>query len=100
MLYSGKQIVGRIKGHIEKRGGGYPAWVVGVSKEPRAHMFSGHGVRKVGDSWILMHAKSCAVARDVQLYLIKKLSLNDATAKEDPLADFVYAYRKSANTKP
>ena len=100
MLYSEKQIVGRIKGHIAKRGGGYPAWVVGVSKEPRSHLFRKHGVRKVGDRWILMHAKSCAVAREAQLYLVEKLRLSDAATKGDPLADFVYAYRKSANTKP
>ena len=100
MLYSGKSIVGRIKGHIKKRGGAYSAWVVGISKEPRGRLFNKHGVRKVGDVWILMHAQTHEVARNVRLYLARKFSLIRGSDSKDPTADFVYAYRKSANTKP
>ena len=100
MLYSGKQIVGRIRGHIKRRGGAYPAWVVGISKEPRSHLFAKHGVRRVGDFWILMHAETHEVARKVRLYLVKRLHLSGADGRDDPKADFVYAYKKSAHTKP
>lgn len=100
MLYSEKEIVGRIKGHIKKRGGGFPTWVVGTSKEPRAHMFKKHGVRKVGDCWILMHAENTSVARTARQYLLTKLDLSAAGGPDDPHADFVYAYRKSVHTKP
>ena len=100
MLYTGKQIVGRIKGHISKRGGTFPTWFVGVSKEPRIHLFRKHGVQKVGDAWILIHARSTLVARKVQSYLVRKLRLGEVPGPADPLADFVYAYKKSANTKP
>ena len=100
MLYSQKVIVGRIRSHIKKRGGAYSAWVVGMSKEPRASLFTKHGVRKVGDFWILMHAKTHDVARNAWLYLSKTLCLSKGPGLKDPEADFVYAYRKSANTKP
>jgi hypothetical protein len=100
MLYSGKTIVGRIRGHIKKRGGAYSAWVVGISKEPRGSLFTKHGVRKVGDFWILMHAETHKIARSVRLFLTSKLSLTRGSGPEDPAADFVYAYKKSANTKP
>ena len=73
---------------------------VGMSKEPRSCLFKKHGVRKVGDFWILMHAKTHDVARDAWLYLSKTLSLSKGPGLKDPEADFVYAYRKSANTKP
>lgn len=100
MLYSGKTIVGRIKSHMKKRGGPNSAWVVGISKKPHASLFAKHGVRKAGDCWILLHAETHAVARKVRLYLTSKLSLSEGPGLEDPEADFVYAYRKSANTKP
>jgi hypothetical protein len=100
MLYSGKQIVKRIRGHIRKRGGTYTTWVVGVDKEPRARLFTKHGVRKVGDFWILMHAESGAVARKVCSYLVKRVGLSGESPREDPTADFVYAYMKSGNTTP
>ena len=100
MLYSGKKIVGRIRSHIKKRGGAYSAWVVGISKEPRGSLFTKHGVRRVGDFWILIHAETHAVARKVRCYLTSKLSLIRGSGVQDPEADFVYAYRKSANTKP
>jgi len=100
MLYSGKTIVGRITRHMKKRGGAYSAWVVGISKEPRARLFNMHGVRKVGDAWILMHAETHEAARRVRHYLKRKLSMSAGSGQKDPKADFVYAYRKSANTKP
>jgi hypothetical protein len=100
MLYSRNSIIGRIKSHIKRRGGAYSAWVVGMSKEPRGCLFAKHGVRKVGDFWILMHAETHEVARNAWLYLSKKLCLNKAPGLRDLEADFVYAYRKSANTKP
>ena len=100
MLYSGKTIVGRIKGHIKRRGGANSSWVAGISKKPRVRLFNTHGVRKVGDFWILMHAETHDVARAVRLHLTRKLSLISGSGVEDPKADFVYAYRKSANTKP
>ena len=100
MLYSQKVIIGRILRHIKRRGGACSTWVVGMSKEPRSSLFTSHGVRKQGDFWILMHAKTHDVARSAWLQLSKKLSSSKGPGLKDPDADFVYAYRKSANTKP
>jgi hypothetical protein len=100
VLYSGKQIVGRIKTHVTRRGGPYPTWFVGISKKPSVHLFQKHRVRKVGDAWILMHAESHAVARKAALFLVKKLRMAEAMRSEDPQADFVYAYKKSRHTRP
>jgi len=100
MLYSAKTIVGHIRGHIKKRGGANSAWVAGISQKPRTRLFTKHGVRKVGDFWILMHAETHDVARKVRLYLTRKLNLIKGSGVGNPNADFVYAYRKSANTNP
>jgi hypothetical protein len=100
MLYSGKQIVSRIKSHIRKRGGKYPAWIVGVSKDAREQLFEAHGVRRKGDKWILLHAESSLIARKVRHYLVNKLGIAGAEGLAGKTADFVYAYRKSPNTRP
>jgi hypothetical protein len=99
VLYSGKQIVSKIKGHIRKRGGAYPAWVVGVSRNARKELFNQHGVRKDKDRWIFMHAQSPSVARRVKAYLMDKLGILGRTSVEDKTADFVYAYKKVAHTR-
>jgi len=100
MLYTGKQIVARVKSHIRRRGGKYNAWFVGVSPDARARLFTKHSVRKKGDCWILVHAESAQVAQKVKRYLVKKLGLAGASEVADMAADFVYAYKKSANTQP
>ena len=100
MLYSGKQIVSRIKGHIRKRGGAYRAWIVGISADARDQLFKQHGVLQKGDRWILVHAESSSVAKKVKSYLINKLGIAAGKAAEEKAADFVYAYKKSANTRP
>jgi hypothetical protein len=100
MLYSGKQIVRRIKEHIKKKGEAYTEWVVGVDKKPRARLFTNHGVQKAGDSWILMHAESSAVARKVHAYLVKRIGLIGEAPPKDLAADFVYAYMKKDHTTP
>lgn len=100
MLYSGKQIVTRIRKHVERRGGAHKDWVVGVDREPRVTLFTKHGVRKVGDCWILIHAESAAVARKVRSYLVKKLGMSDELPMEDSAGDFVYAYVKAEHTQP
>ena len=99
MLYTGKEIVVRIRSHMKKRGGANTNWFVGVSKDARARLFVQHHVRKKGDSWILVHAKSSQVARKVKSYLVKKLGISGGADAESD-ADFVYAYRKRSHTKP
>jgi hypothetical protein len=99
MLYSAKQITSRIKAHVKKRGGTYGAWSVGISKEPRAKLFTQHGVRKAVDFWILMHAESAKVAQEVKAYFVDKLGMVEGKGKTDAADDFVYAFRKRANAK-
>jgi hypothetical protein len=102
MLYTGKQIVKKIKSHIKNRGGTYASWVVGVSSDARSRLFKKHGVEKKVDRWILIHAESARVARHVKSYLIDKLGImgNKTAPEDEAAADFVYAYKKSERTQP
>lgn len=100
MAHSGQQIVGRIKERIRQAGGVYQKWVVGTSKQPRESLFTEHKVRNKGDLWIFMKAESAAVARKVRAFLTKRRGMVGTAAAADPAAEFVYAYKKAAHTKP
>lgn len=101
MLFSGKQIVSKVRGHIKKRGGAPPAWVVGISADARKALFARHGVNRKTDRWILLHAESASIARKVKEYLMRKIGVaGGAQAEDDTAADFVYAYKRSLRTRP
>lgn len=100
MMYSGKQIVSRIKTHFKKRGGAYQTWFVGICKNARSRLFTSHGVHKSGDCWIYAHAESPVVARKVKSYFVKRLGTAGEKDPKSQEKDFVYAYRKNAHTKP
>ncbi len=101
MLFTGKQIVARIRGHMRKRGGAPRAWVVGVSADARKALFARHGVNRKTDRWILLHAESASIAHKVKDYLMRKLGVaGGKQAEDDVAADFVYSYKRSLKTRP
>ena len=100
MVFSGKQVVSRIRGHIKKRGGANNTWFVGLGKDARACLFETHRVRQKGDCWVLVHAESSSVARRVKSHLMKKHGVSGGQDLKGQRGDFVYAYKKSAHTKP
>lgn len=98
---SKEQIIEDIRAHMQKRGGAYGDWFVGIGVRGREQLFQDHGVREKGDRWILRRADSPRVAHDVLDYFVNILATD--TAEEDPAggaARVVYAYRKSEHTRP
>jgi len=100
MVKSKEQIIGDIRTHMQKRGGAYGDWFVGISAQVRASLFEQHHVRKDGDHWILRHAESSRVAHDVLDYFVNILATDCGDGTGDSSASGVYAYRKSGHTRP
>jgi len=100
MAKSEEEIKSDIKAQIEGGGSGYRAWYVGISKDARDRLFSGHGVREQGDWWIYRQAQSSAAARNVEAYFVNTLDTDGAPGGGDKDADYVYAYKKAAHTTP
>jgi hypothetical protein len=100
MAKSKQEIISDINAHIQKCGGSYRAWYVGVSKDARDRLFNGHRVRENGDSWIYRQATSSQAARDVEDYFVNTLGTDGGLGGGDYTADVVYAYKKAAHTKP
>ena len=100
MAKSKQEIINDIKNYIQKGGGGYSAWYVGISKDARDRLFNGHNVREKGDWWIYSQASSAQVAREIEDYFVNTLGADGATGGGDETADMVYAYEKAAHTNP
>lgn len=100
MVKNNQQIIEDIRMHMQKRGGEYGEWYVGVGTSARDSLFNEHHVKQKGDRWILRRADSARAAREVLDYFANILATDGPAAPGDVAADAVYAYRKTAHTKP
>jgi hypothetical protein len=96
MGFNEELTITKIKTHIKKRGGAFKSWFVGTGRHARTELRR-HGVRRKGNCWILVRARSASIAEDVRSSLAENLNL---LTQEGQRGDYVYAYRLAANTKP
>ena len=100
MTKSKQEIINDIEGHIQRAGGGYRSWYVGISKDARDRLFRGHGVKEKGNWWICSRASSAQVAREIEDFFVNTLGTDGRAGGGDETADIVYAYKKAAHTNP
>ena len=85
---------------MQKRGGEYSAWYVGISKDAKDRLFNDHSVREKKDNWIYRSASSSQTAREVEDYFVNTLGTDGGTGGGDETSDMVYAYKKAKHTNP
>lgn len=100
MLKAKEQIIEDIRTHIQRRGGSYNDWYVGIGLKAKECLFKDHGVKPKGDRWILRRAESPQAAREVLDYFVSILATDYGVPRGDGMEDAVYAYRKSGHTRP
>jgi len=100
MSKSKQDIINDINAYIQKGGGGYRAWYVGISKNAHDRLFGSHNVRDGYDWWIYRQASSSQIAREIESYFVNSLGVDGGSGGGDVTADEVYAYKKAANTNP
>lgn len=100
MAKSKEEIINDIKAHIKKRGSPYSSWYVGISKDARDRLFSGHKVKEKDDYWIYRQAGSTQTAREIEDYFVNTLGTDGGPGGGDEDADMVYAYKKENYTDP
>jgi len=96
MAFAENTTITKIKSHIEKRGGAFKSWFVGIGQHAGREL-KRHGVRRKGNCWIFVHADSSTVAENVRSHFVEALGL---LTQDGQRGDYVYAYRLSMNTKP
>jgi len=97
MAKSKQEIISDIEGHIQKGGGGYNAWYVGISEDAEDRLFNEH---KVKEWYIYRQASSSQVAREIENYFVNVRDTDGGTGGGDENTDMVYAYKKTAYTNP
>jgi hypothetical protein len=100
MAESKQEIINAFEEYIQKGGGGYKSWYVGISSNARDRLFNQHKVREEGDWWIYKTATSSQVAREIESYFVGIRGTDGGLGGGDENADMVYAYRKAAHTNP
>ncbi|MDX2222133.1 MAG: hypothetical protein SFV21_05260 [Rhodospirillaceae bacterium] len=91
------QILDDMQGFIGRYGGSYKDWYVGTSNDPKGQLFFGHGFRKT-DLGLYRQAGSELQAAEVAEFFTGMGAKGDDGVKKN--ADFVYAFRLAAHTKP
>lgn len=94
-----QEIIDEITTHIQRCGGNYSTWYVGVSKDVHDRLFNNHKVREKQDAWIYRKASSSQSARDIEEYFVN-LGTDGGGGGGDVSSDMIYAYMKNAYTKP
>jgi hypothetical protein len=91
------QIAQEIDDYINKSGGGYSSWYVGIASDPRIRLFNDHNVDEKNDYWIYRACGSDTSARKVEEYFINK-GCKGGTGGGDYTTQSVYAYKIGRNT--
>ncbi|HEX78648.1 MAG TPA: hypothetical protein G4O19_00640 [Dehalococcoidia bacterium] len=100
MADSKEVIISAIDNHINKNGGNYKGWYVGVSSDARCRLFNDHKVSEENGAWIYRTANSSDTAREVETFFINVRGTDGGTGGGDKTSDMVYTYKKTAYTKP
>ena len=95
-----QEIIDDIKLHMQKRGGEYSDWYVGVSKNAKGRLFDDHSVKEKKDVWIYRKTSSSQTAREVKDYFVNTLRTDGGTGGGDDSSVMVYAYKKAKHTNP
>lgn len=94
-----ERIIQEIDSYIQKVGGSYHNWYVGIAKDPRSRLFNDHNVSEQYGSWIFCEAFSDASAREVESFFLEQKGTQGGPGGGDEDTRFVYAYRITNTTK-
>lgn len=95
-----ESLIHEIHRYIERRGGPYRDWYVGVAADVERVLFDEHRVNRDVDPWIYRDAGSADLARDVETYFVHTLGADGETGGGGHGSVFVYAYYKGPRTRP
>jgi hypothetical protein len=86
----------QIDGLIQKSGGSYREWYVGLAINPRERLFAGHNVDEKSGLWTFRDAGSEALARGIEAIFLKKGCKGGSFRKDS--SRHIYAYKMTKTT--
>lgn len=94
-----KEIIHEIQAHLTRRGDLYRNWYVGIAADIEQRLFGDHNVPSRKHWYIWERAADAQSARAVESHF-QKLGCDGDSASADEKATYVYAYLKTATTRP
>ncbi|MBL8643452.1 MAG: hypothetical protein JNK21_05930 [Rhodospirillaceae bacterium] len=91
------EIMDDIQSFIGRNGGNYKEWFIGSAADPKDQLFKTHGFKK-GDYGLYRQAPSELQAGEIAEFFMGQGSKGASGVKAG--ADFVYAFKLAAHTKP
>lgn len=88
-----------IRTHVKKDGSAWNDWYVGITSDPDKALFENHKVNKESSGWIYRLTNSPTIAKRIRKYFLA-VGLDGGIGDVDNRARVVYAYKKTASTKP
>ena len=88
-----------VKSFILQSGGSYEDWYVGISKNAARRLFGEHRVEHNNPTWIYLDAENAKTARAAETHFLV-LGCDGGSGGGDDESRFLYAYRKTQETRP
>jgi hypothetical protein len=94
-----QSVAQEVIGYIQRCGGSYSGWYVGIACQPRQRLFSDHNVDEKNDAWIYRQCENSAMARALENYFVNTLGTKGGCGGGDDATDCLYAYRITFKTR-
>ena len=92
-------IIQEIEDYVNKCGGSFSSWYIGIAEDPRDRLFNEHNVNERNGNWIFKPTSSSATARNIERYFLD-LGMDGGSGGGDYLSKTVYCYKKTYSTNP
>jgi hypothetical protein len=92
-------IIREIEDYVANFGGNFPDWYVGIASNPKNRLFQDHNVNVENDSWIHKLARSLNDVRAIEDHFHNVRHADGAGRGGDNTTVYIYAYRKTKNTR-
>jgi hypothetical protein len=89
-------IAKEMENHIEKNGGIYQEWYVGITDDINERLFKYHNVKHC---YIYRKAPTVDWAREIEKYFIEKYYVDGGSGGGNDNSFYVYAYKIKTDTK-
>jgi hypothetical protein len=94
------QIILDISSYMRSWGGLARDWYVGIASDARTRLFIEHRVDENSGKWIYRIAESATEARDIEKHFLDEIGTDGGPGGGDWTAKQIYAYKKTALSKP
>ena len=100
MINSKRALINIIKLFMDRNGGHYDSFYVGLANDPLKHIFYSHHVDAKRDFWACYPTLSPSMNHEVLIYFTEQLKTDGVFDNFKNNSKFIYVYQKTPETDP